>query len=136
VPHLARYSRAGTRVIWQLDDLCFADYARVLLRETGRYTTDALQWLFRGALGIQLVGGGAQVTARAVALGAGTLSVYADVTDHPRQLVRSFRVSGAADGDLVGDVAIPAGAQRLAAVFRGVDDVGEPLVIVQEATVR
>jgi hypothetical protein len=33
-------------------------------------------------------------------------------------------------------VELPAGARRVAAVFRGVDAAGEPLVVVQEQSVK
>jgi hypothetical protein len=136
VPHLARYARADGGVSYWLDERCYADYAAALLPETAGYAAAALELLFRGTLEVKLESEHATITVREIALGAGTLSVYADVLNRPRVLVKALRVSGAAEGEAIGDVPIPGGARKLAAVFRGVDRAGEPLVLVQEIVVK
>jgi hypothetical protein len=137
VPHLVRYERTPNGIRWSLDERCFADYARVLLPETARYAAGALELLFRGRLDVATANGSATVTVHDLALKSGTVSVYADVGNAPRRLVRARKLLGpAADGETIGDVALPAGTRRVAAVFRGVDAVGEPLVIVQEQPLK
>ena len=136
VPHLAHYQRTARGLAWTLDERCFADYARALLPETARYAAGALELLFRGRLDVAASGGSATVSVHDVALGRGKMSVYADVGDGARKLLGARDVSGAADGDHVLDVSLPAGTRRVAAVFRGVDGAGEPLVVVQEQPLK
>ena len=136
VPHLLHFARTPAGVAWSLDEDCFADYAALLLPETARYAAGALELLFRGRLGVEAAHGTATVTAHEVALGRGRLSLYADVGDAPRRLVQAREITGAADGAELGRVALPAGTRRVAAVFRGVDGNGEPLVVVQELPIR
>jgi hypothetical protein len=137
VPHLARYLRAPDGIHWSLDERCHADYARALLPETARYAAGALELLFRGRLDVAAANGSATVTMHDLALKSGTVSVYADVGNGPRRLVRAHKLlAPAADGDTIADIALPAGTRRVAAVFRGVDAAGEPLVIVQEQPLK
>jgi hypothetical protein len=136
VPHLARYERTQRGVVWSLDERCHADYAQALLPETARYAAGALELLFRGRLDIAAADGTATVSMHDLALGRGKLSVYADVGESPRRLVRARNVVAASDGDAIGEVNLPAGTRRIAAVFRGVDAAGEPLVVVQEQPIK
>jgi hypothetical protein len=136
VPHLARYERTPRGLMWSLDERCYADYARALLPETARYAAGALELLFRGRLDVAAGSGAATVTVHDVALGRGTVTVYADVGDGARKLVRARNLGGAADGDSVLEVYLPAGTRRVGAVFRGVDGAGEPLVVVQEQPLK
>jgi len=136
VPHLARYERTPRGLVWSLDERCYADYARALLPETARYAAGALELLFRGRLDVATANGSATVTARDLPLGRGKVTLYADVAGSARRLVRTRDVVAAGDGDAILDVALPAGARHVAAVFRGVDGAGEPLVVVQEETLK
>ena len=136
VPHLARYQRTPRGLVWTLDEPCFADYARALLPETARYAAGALELLFRGRLDVATAHGTATVTAHDVALGRGKVSVYADVGSAPRRLVQTRELAGAADGTTILEAALPAGTRHVAAVFRGVDGAGEPLVVVQEQSLK
>jgi hypothetical protein len=136
VRHLVRYERTARGVVWSLDDRCFDDYARALLPETARYAAGALELLFRGRLGVNAANGSATVTAHDVALGHGRVSVYADVGEGARRLVRARSVFAAGDGETILEVGLPAGTRHVAAVFRGVDANGEPLVVVQEQTIK
>jgi hypothetical protein len=135
VPHLLRYHRAATGTVWLLDARCFADYAAALVPETTRYAAGVIELLFRGRLGLAIDHGGATVTAHDVPLGAGVVTLYADV-GAARVKVATRNVSGAADGVAILDAALPGGTTRVAAVFRGVDGNGEPLVVVQEQPVK
>ncbi|MDB4969598.1 MAG: hypothetical protein JWN44_5287 [Myxococcales bacterium] len=136
VRHLVRYQKTERGIVWGLDERCFSDYAEALLPESARYAAGALELLFRGKLEVVAEHGAATVKARDVGLGKGTLSVYADVGEGPRRLAGTRAVTAAGEGDSLGEVALPAGSKRVAAVFRGVDAVGEPLVVVQEQLVK
>jgi hypothetical protein len=136
VPHLVRYERTPRGIVWSLDERCWADYARALLPETARYAAGAIELLFRGRLDIAAQSGAASVTVHDVALGRGKVSLYADIGDGPRKLVRARNVMSATDGESVLEAYLPAGARRIAAVFRGVDGAGEPLVVVQEQPIK
>ncbi|MCU1281732.1 MAG: hypothetical protein JWM53_5278 [bacterium] len=136
VPHLARYQRTERGVVWSLDERCFGDYARALLPETARYAAGALELLFRGRLDVAATAGAATVTVHDVALGRGKISLYADVGEGVRRLVQARDLTGAADGAAIFDGGLPAGTRHIAAVFRGVDAGGEPLVVVQETAVK
>jgi hypothetical protein len=132
VPHLAHYRRTREGVAWSIDERCWADYAATLLPETTRYAAGALELLFRGRIDVASANGIATVSVHDVALGGGRLSLYADIGDGPRKLVSTQDVTRAAEGDKLRDLTLPAGARRLAVVFRGVDGNGEPIVIVQD----
>jgi hypothetical protein len=136
VQHLARYERTPRGLIWSLDERCWADYARALLPETARYAAGALELLFRGRLDVAAQSGAATVTVHDVALGRGKVSLFADVGDGPRKLVRARNVMSATDGESVLEASLPPGTRRVAAVFRGVDNAGEPLVVVQEQPLK
>lgn len=136
VPHLVRWARTPDGIAWTLDERCLADYARALLPETARYAAGALELLFRGRLDVAVAHGTVAATAEEVALGRGRLSLYADVGDEPRRLADAREVGGAAKGARLPPLQLPAGARRIAVVFRGVDANGEPLVVVQEQPVR
>ena len=136
VPHLVRWMNTPNGVVWALDERCFADYARALLPETARYAAGALELLFRGSLAVANTNGVTTVSVHDVPLGAGTVSVYADVGEGPRRLVRTRQIGGAADGDPLVSVTLPAAAHHVGAVFRGVDAAGQPLVVVQEQSLK
>jgi hypothetical protein len=136
VPHLAHYTRTPRGLVWSLDERCFGDYARALLPESARYAAGALELLFRGRLDVAAADGSATVTVHDVALGRGKIALYADVGDAARRLVRARNLLTAADGEAIFEVSLPAGTRRVAAVFRGVDAGGEPLVVVQEQAVK
>ena len=71
-----------------------------------------------------------------LALGRGKVSVYADVGESPRRLVRARNIVAASDGEAIVEVNLPGGTRRVAAVFRGVDASGEPIVVVQEQSIK
>jgi hypothetical protein len=101
-----------------------------------RYAAGALEVLFRGRVELLVGGGSVTATARDAAFGSGTITIYADVGDAPRRVVVTRDVSSIADGDRLLDAPLPAGTRRVAAVFRGVDPNGEPLVAVQEQALQ
>jgi hypothetical protein len=136
VRHLARWERTPTGIKWSLDERVYRDYAAALLPETGRYAAGALEVLFRGRLEIVASGGSVAVTAHDARFGAGKVALYADVGDGPRRLVTTRDLPSAADGDRVLEGTLPPGTRRVAAVFRGVDSTGEPLVAVQELAIQ
>ena len=134
--HLLRYERTREGVKWSLDERVYRDYAAALLPETGRYAAGALEVLFRGRLEVAASGGSVAVTARDVRFGAGKVTIYADVADGTRRALLTRDLTVASDGDRIAETTLPAGTKRVAAVFRGVDDAGEPLVAVQEQPIQ
>jgi hypothetical protein len=50
--------------------------------------------------------------------------------------VRSHPLRGAGAGDVIGSIALPAGTRRVGVVLRGTDTAGEPLVVVQEQSLK
>jgi hypothetical protein len=97
-----------------------------MLPRIGGYATGLLEWLFRGALAVAVVGGSAQISVPAgeAALGAGKLTVLGEDAEGRRTVLTS--------GPWQGPTSVPLtdGVQRVYAVFRGVDDGGEELVAV------
>jgi hypothetical protein len=133
VAHLVGYRRAPDGgIIWILDDRCYRDYAHALLPEIGRYAAGAIELLFRGQLELALDGGIVTATAREVGLGSGDLELYGDTANGERRRLLKQRIAGADPGSALATVERPAWARKVAAVFRGVDAAGEPLVVVQE----
>ncbi len=65
------------------------------------------------------------------------MTLLADVGEAAaRQTVGTHAVTAAADGDVLLEGTLPAGTRRVAAVYRGVDGDGEPLVVVQEQLLK
>jgi hypothetical protein len=128
VAHLAAWRREAGRLIWQLDERCYRDYASVLLPLAAHGALSALEHLFRGGLSLS----DGKVYAGTEALGAGRLSFYAEDGMGRRRMIGSSEVSGAAAEDVLADEPTVEGARRLVAVFRGVDVEGEPIVVSAE----
>jgi hypothetical protein len=131
VPHLVHYRVTEKGTEWSLDQRCYADYARALLPEVGRYAAGTLDLLFRGHVDVSTQDGTATVVVRDVALGRGKLSIYANV-GATRRLVDARAINSASDGETIATVPLPAGARAVGVVFRGVDGAAEPVVVVQE----
>ena len=131
VAHLAAWRREGGRIVWQLDERCYADYARVLLPLAAHAALSALEHLFRGGLSFSE----GKVFVGTEALGAGRLSFYAEDAMGRRRMIGSSEISGAAAEDVLGNEPSMEGGEgvrRLVAVFRGVDVEGEPIVVSAE----
>lgn len=136
VAHLARYTRTREGIRWSLDDRCRTDYAATLLPEIGRYARAALDLLFHGRLAVADDGATLHVTNGDVALGAGTVALYADDRAGTRARVASRTVVAGASSEELLSAPRPSGAKRVAAVFRGYDAAGEPIVIVRELALK
>jgi hypothetical protein len=136
VRHLAAWRRTPTGVEWTLDERCFADYAAALLPETARYAQAALELIFRGRLELVEKDGALRVSGGDLALGAGTLSIYGEQSDGERRKLFTRALGGTIAGEELGATDRPSWAKRAAAVFRGFDASGEPIVIVQELSLR
>ena len=106
--------------------------------EIARYAAGALELLFRGRLDIAAANGTATVTAHDLrARPRQASALFADVAGSPRRLrARARRSAPPATAKRSLEVALPAGARHVAAVFRGVDAAGEPVVVVQEQTIK
>jgi hypothetical protein len=127
---LATYRVLRGVLRFELDDACALEQIAVLLPETGAYAAAMLDTLFRGSLAVTLDGGQVGVAAGTLGLGAGTLTLYWDDARGVRaKLGEAVAVSGAAPSAALasGLPALPGGATRVVALFKGVDANGEPL---------
>jgi hypothetical protein len=132
IAHLAAYQREAGGVRWFLDGLTDRDYAQALLPQIGRYAAGLIDFLYRGRL--ELAPEGEEITVRLKdgAVKDGRVSVYAERAGGERRLLLQHPVGAAGPGEVLASAPRPAGATRMAAVLRGTDAEGEPLVIVQE----
>ncbi|MCS6911862.1 MAG: hypothetical protein RMK29_12000 [Myxococcales bacterium] len=142
IPHLAAWSRLqlGGRPLlrWALDPRCHDSYAAVLLPEIARHATWALDLLFRGQLHVDW--GPPQgerrlrVRALGVALRGGTLTVAGEGAQGERRPLGTSTVGEVNPG---GELPLPslgplAGLRRLALLYRGADEHGEPLLLATQ----
>jgi hypothetical protein len=136
VKHLVAYRKSGATTTWWLDDACHHDYAESLLPEIGRHATAALALLFRGR--IELDGDGGRLSGRLhdVTTATGTFRLYADDAKGERKLLLEKKLTRIEDEGALGHVERPEWARRAAAVFRGSDSRGEPIVVVSELPLR
>jgi hypothetical protein len=125
---LARYRVDDNVLRFSLDDDCVLEQIAAILPEVAAFETGLLDFLFRGALELKLVGGKVEVTAGEVGLGAGDIDVLAEDPRGVRAPVAKGKVTAAASGALAFSAGVPSGTRRLVAVFRGVDAAGEPIV--------
>jgi hypothetical protein len=130
VAHLAAYQKQPAGVVYWLDERCHKDYADALLPEIERAVITALDLLFRGRLEIAAADGQIEVRAADVTLGKGRVTLFADDDQGNRKKLASAEITGGAEVLL----RAPVTAKRVAALFRGVDAAGEPIVIAREAT--
>jgi hypothetical protein len=131
VPHLFAYRREPGRAVYWLDERCHQDYAKTLLPEIGRAVVAAFDLLFRGKLEVAESDGRLEVRPAEVPLGKGRVTLFSDGADGRRQALGSAYLSG---GEPV-LLSVPSnGQKRLAALFRGVDAAGEPIVVARELT--
>ena len=117
---------------WELDERCYVDAASVLLPATVEAALGALEHLFRGSLSLDE----GALKNGTVALGAGTVRLYAEGADGRRRVVSVIEVKTAESGASLLDVEESVRDQHLAAVFRGVDANGEPIVLSVERRAR
>jgi hypothetical protein len=126
---LARYRVASGILSWFLDDDCLLAQAGAILPEVASFSAGLLDFLLRGELEVTITGAEIQV-ASGGAIGAGDLEILAEDAAGVRTPITTVKVAPATEPTAIGRVALPAGAGRAVAVFRGVDGAGEPLVAV------
>ena len=124
---LARYRRDGGQLTWWLDDACELEQAATILPVVAGYEAGLLAWLARGQLALQVAEGKVTVSARGLGLGAGTLTVFREDGRGVRASAGTAAVTSATDGGALGTIAV-GGGRFAVALFRGVDDAGEPVV--------
>lgn len=124
---LARYRRDGGQLAWWLDDACELEQAAEILPVVAGYEAGLLAWLARGQLALAFADGKVTVSARGLGLGAGTLTVLREDGRGVRAAAGTAAVTSATDGGALGTVAI-SGGRFAVALFRGVDDAGEPVI--------
>jgi hypothetical protein len=129
-----------SRLRWFLDDACMEQQVSAILPVVAAYSAAFLDWLMRGALALEPAADGVTATmaAGSAALGAGTLTLFWDDERGARTALGApvAITTGAVGQPLAHVPAPPAGAHAVAAVFRGVDGAGEPLVAVGYRALR
>lgn len=128
------YREAG--LAWGKDARADQVTAARLLPEIGAYATAAIELLFRGQLGVEASARSLTAVAHELALGPGEISIYADNAQHLRKRLATRELHGAPDGALLLSTDRPDWAEHATAIFRGVDASGEPIVIVQEQSLK
>jgi len=122
---LARYRVDHDLLTFAIDDECALEQLAVILPEVAAYETGLLDFLLRGELTLT---GGAQLTVTAKGLGAGSVELV--VEDDRGVRTQLARATTAAGSEQLAQVAMPSAGVRVLAVYRGVDDAGEPIVAV------
>jgi hypothetical protein len=129
-----------SRLRWFLDDECMNQQVAAILPVVGAYSAAFLDWLTRGTLALERADDGvtATIAAGGVALGAGSLTVFWDDDRGARAVLGApVTITAGAIGQSLARVpALPADARAIAAVFRGVDSAGEPVVAVGYRALR
>lgn len=127
---LAVYRVVKWKLTWSLDDDCRLEQVSALLPRAVAYSWGLLDFLLRGELIVRAEGGGLQVSAGAVPLGAGKLLVLWDDARGVREaLGAETDTAGGAAGAVLGTTGKPPrGARRIVALFDGVDAAGERII--------
>ncbi len=146
VAHLVAYERVSPREVhYTLPAYAVAEAVDVLLPRIGADATLLLDFLFRGSLRVQITAATAQtplkvsVTNGSLALGAGQIELFIESKTGVRRRVQGGLTQGSqasnpiADFELGGAVRRPDDDHSVVAVFRGVDEHGEPLVLSASA---
>ena len=121
---LADYRFDEHTLSWWISDECAAEQAGEILPRVAAYAAGFLDYLFRGAL---VVDAGGEIKVGNVALGAGTLRVFAeDAAGKRTPIGAAVNVAGGAAGATLHTAA--GGGGRIVAVFRGKDAAGEDVV--------
>jgi hypothetical protein len=123
---LARYKVERGVLSFHLDDDCMLEQLAVILPEVAAYETGLLDFLLRGELTI--TGGAQQIVVSGKGLGAGTVDVLVEDERGVRTSIGSVQTAGG--NDELARLPAPGAGTRIVAVFRGADDVGEPIVAV------
>lgn len=136
---LAHYALAHGHAIWSISDECAAEQLGVILPLVGAHATGLLDFLFRGTLAVTQAGQGAVIAVEHGGLGKGRLTTWVeDEHGHRQKLGGALDVeSGRGDTALASvSAADLVGADKLVAVFQGVDDHGEEVVAIGELAIK
>lgn len=128
------------RLVWFLDDPCVNEQVAAILPVVAAYSAAFLDWLFRGTLTLEPAEGGLAVSVpdTGAALGSGTLTLFWDDERGARTALGApiNVTSGPVGQALTRAPAPPANAHAVAALFRGVDGTGEPVLAVGYRALR
>ena len=116
---------------WYLEDECLAEQAAVILPEVTGYSAGLIDFAFRGT--IDLERGDKQIRASAVGtdFGAGTLEIFWDDDRGVRtRYGKTVSIQQAQNGEVFAVLPkkLPKEARAVAALYRGVDKGGQPLL--------
>lgn len=122
---LARYRVEHNVLAFALDDECMLEQVDAILPEVAAYEAGLLDFLLRGELQITVAD---TIAVTGQGLGAGTIELYVEDARGVRTRLTSATTAAGAE-ELV-RVAAPGAGTRVLALYRGVDDSGEPLIAV------
>ena len=126
---LANYHVDSRRLSWSIQDTCAVEQLASILPTVAGYSGGLLETLFRGSMSFDVAPAQTAIRAGSVALGAGTLTVFADDSLGIRSKVFEAKVSSARAGAAFATLpGVPDGTHRLAALFEGQDASGRPLI--------
>ena len=106
---------------FSLDERVYAGYARVALPRTAQAAAGLMAFFVRGRMSIARDGDAVVAKNEGVAFGKGTLTLYAEDGGGKRRAIGTGERAN-----------VPGDAKRIIAVFRGVDNAGEPLVAIED----
>ena len=119
------------RLQFFIDQKCIGASARHLLPMAVGYSAGAIDFLFRGHLGLETRGKETLLRNGGVALGSGRLRIVVEDGRGQRRVLETRRVPPTQpDGLLTTIRSLPTGGQRLLALLEGIDPNGEPLLAV------
>ena len=127
---LANYHLVEDRLMWSMDDQCAAEQIAVILPEVSAYSSGLLDYLYRGVIELRRDGGVWVAATAGAEFGPGEVQIFWDDGRGVREsLSEKKKVEKTAAGEVLATMSkLPRGAQAIAVLFRGTDQLGEPLV--------
>ena len=128
---VASYQLRQSILSWYLEDDCLAEQVAMLLPEVSNYSAGLIDFLFRGTLDLQRSGRQIDISTVGIDMGAGTLDVFWDDNRGVRtRYAKTVSIKEATSGNVFAQLPkkLPKEARALAALYRGVDKAGKPLV--------
>jgi hypothetical protein len=125
---MARYRVEHSVLSFSIDDECMLEQLAQILPEVAAYERGLLDFLLRGDLNIAV---GGEIVVSAKGLGAGTVELVVEDDRGVRTKLATAPV--AEKKEEIARVAAPAAGARVYAMYRGVDEHGEPVVAVGAA---
>jgi hypothetical protein len=126
---VAHYHLRDNELRWSIPDACALEQISVLLAEASAYGAGVLDWLLRGELDVRARGDGLEVTSLGLGVREAELTLYWQDARGLRTGFAKLEVADSGAGETIARVARPpAGAERVVALLRGIDEHGQAIV--------